>query len=77
MNIMIRFHYIQTYLHSTISTYCIVFVMYLVDPVSIYLEHRRVTLCSDVGSYLKLVGKQHCEGHNLPPLIKIGLTDLP
>ena len=30
-----------------------------------------------VGSYLKLGGQLVMWGHNLPPLFKIGLTDLP
>jgi hypothetical protein len=32
--------------------------------------------CSDVGSYLKLGGQLVLWGHNLPPLVEIGLTDL-
>ena len=34
---------------------------------------------SDVGSYLKLVGPVVIwgRGHNLPPLVEIGLTDKP
>ena len=32
---------------------------------------------SDVGSYLKFGGQVVMWGHNLPPLVEIGLTDLP
>ena len=41
------------------------------DPIRIV--HR------DVGSYLKLVGQVVIwgGGHNLPPLVEIGLTDMP
>ena len=32
---------------------------------------------SDVGSYTKLGGQVVMWGHNLPPLVEIGLNDLP
>ena len=37
----------------------------------------RIFQSGGVGSYLKLGGQVVMWGHNLPPLVKIGFTDLP